>query len=321
METIINFLMWGYVPEITTVALPFVLLSEQTNRDNRSLKNTASLFSGIGVVFTFMGIYGGLQGFNPSDIQASLPIILTHFKTSFSTSIIGMGCSMFANWWIDSEYPLKDRMGEIEQALNQKHRHDLKHQNLLLSAMARQTTRQQEQHVVVANLLTTIADQEQEQWQTMLVDIIERFDEKIESRLQGIIDNLTSSTIEIAEIVAENHEFHKSIMTDRQVQLVASNQMAENSVKAADGFRSLVQSYREMESNATTTGAALEQLASLGGGARQASNSMNAFMKTFTDHFTDSYNSTITDATERQAEYLVNVVATILDRIDTKVNQ
>jgi hypothetical protein len=97
--------------------------------------------------------------------------------------------------------------------------------------------------------------------------------------------------------------------------------MAENSIKAADGFRSLVQSYREMENNAATTGASLEQIAALGGGARQATTSMNEFMKTFTSHFTDTYNSTITDATERQAEYLVNVVATILDRIDTKVTQ
>jgi len=321
METLLNILMWGYVPEITTMALPYLLLSEQTNRDNRSLKNTASLFSGIGVVFTFMGIYVGLQGFNPLDIQASLPIILDGFKTSFSTSIIGMACSLFANWWIDSEYPLEDRIGEIVLALNQKHRQDLKHQSLLLSALLQQTKNQHEQHAALANLLETIASQEQEQWQTMLVDIIERFDEKIESRLQGIIDNLTSSTIEIAEIVAENHEFHKSIMADRQVQLVASSQMAENSVKAADGFRSLVQSYKEMESNAATTGATLEQIAALGGGARQASNSMNEFMKTFTAHFTDTYNSTITDATERQAEYLVNVVATILDKIDTKVNQ
>jgi len=317
METILNILMWGYVPEITTMGLPYVLLLEQAKRDNRSLKNTASLFSGIGVVFTFMGIYVGLQGFNPSDIQASLPIILAGFKTSFSTSIIGMACSLFANWWIDGEYPLEDETGKILENLQLKARHDHECRRLLLSTLAEQTSIQQAQ----THLLATIASQEQEQWQTMLVDIIERFDEKIESRLQGIIDNLTSSIIEIAEIVAENHEFHKSIIADRQVQLVASNQMAENSIKAADGFRSLVQSYREMENNAATTGASLEQIAALGGGARQATTSMNEFMKTFTSHFTDTYNSTITDATERQAEYLVNVVATILDRIDTKVTQ
>lgn len=320
METLFNILMWGYIPEISTM-YPLILLINQKKRDNRSLKSTASLSAGIGVIFTFMGIYDGLQGFNPSDIQESLPMILEGFKTSFSTSIIGMTITMFANWWIDSEYPLIDRTGEIISALNRKHREDLKRQNPLLSALDRQRREHGVYHMETINHLKAMANQEQDQWQSMLVEIIEKFDEKIESRLQGIIDNLTTSTIKIAEIVSENNEFHKSIMADRQIQLVASNQMAENSVKAADGFRSLVQSYREMENNATTTTVALENIVSLGGGARQASKSMNDFMKTFTTHFTDAYNSTITNATERQAEYLVNVVATILDRIETKVNQ
>ena len=320
METLFNILMSWYIPEISTM-FPLILLINQKKRDNRSLKSTASLSAGIGVIFTFMGIYDGLQGFNPSDIQESLPIILEGFKTSFSTSIIGMTITMFANWWIDSEYPLIDRTGEIISALNRKHREDLKQQNPLLSALARQRKEHGVYHMETINHLRAMTNQEQDQWQSMLVEIIEKFDEKIESRLQGIIDNLTTSTIKIAEIVSENNEFHKSIIADRQIQLVASNQMAENSVKAADGFRSLVQSYREMENNATTTTVALENIVSLGGGARQASKSMNDFMKTFTTHFTDAYNSTITNATERQAEYLVNVVATILDRIETKVNQ
>ena len=45
----------------------------------------------VGVLGTFVGIFIGLQGFNPADIINSVNEILVGLKTAFFTSIVGMG--------------------------------------------------------------------------------------------------------------------------------------------------------------------------------------------------------------------------------------
>ncbi len=47
----------------------------------------------IGVLGTFVGIFIGLQSFNPQDIMNSVNDILVGLKTAFFTSIVGMGVS------------------------------------------------------------------------------------------------------------------------------------------------------------------------------------------------------------------------------------
>lgn len=47
----------------------------------------------IGVLGTFVGIFIGLQGFNPQDIINSVNDILVGLKTAFFTSIVGMSVS------------------------------------------------------------------------------------------------------------------------------------------------------------------------------------------------------------------------------------
>lgn len=50
--------------------------------------------STMGVLGTFIGIYIGLQEFDPRNIQASIPVLLDGLKTAFSTSLWGMGLSL-----------------------------------------------------------------------------------------------------------------------------------------------------------------------------------------------------------------------------------
>jgi RNA polymerase-binding transcription factor DksA len=309
LDTILNWLTWGPIPELATIAIPTYILSSTHKSDNESLKRLASLYSGIGVTFTFVGIYKGLQGFDPNQISESLPIILGGFKTSFTTSILGMFCGMVANVWIDTEYPLIDETDQIIKWLNKKYLKDLTFQETMIQK-ATETN----------SLLTESLNQSNDQWRDALVDIIEKLDEKLETRLQTILDSLTTTTSQMLDIVGENHEFQQVLINDRDTQIAASGQLAENSVRAAEGFRSLVDSYLRMEKNAESTGVALEQVADLGLRAKTSSQSMSEFMKSFNDQFTDAYNETITKATEQQAEYLVNVVATILDKIEHKVS-
>jgi hypothetical protein len=49
---------------------------------------------GLGILGTFWGIFIGLQSFDTTHIQESIPPLLDGLKTAFLTSIAGMGISM-----------------------------------------------------------------------------------------------------------------------------------------------------------------------------------------------------------------------------------
>ena len=53
---------------------------------------------------TFWGITTGLYGFNPSDLNQSIPILLEGLKTAFYTSLLGMISSMITNFIINKIY-------------------------------------------------------------------------------------------------------------------------------------------------------------------------------------------------------------------------
>lgn len=59
--------------------------------DQRYKKDLKSQIVSVGVLGTFVGIFIGLQGFDPADIINSVNDILVGLKTAFLTSIVGMG--------------------------------------------------------------------------------------------------------------------------------------------------------------------------------------------------------------------------------------
>ena len=58
--------------------------------DQKTKKDFKSQIVSVGVLGTFVGIFIGLQGFNPEDIMNSVNKILVGLKTAFFTSIVGM---------------------------------------------------------------------------------------------------------------------------------------------------------------------------------------------------------------------------------------
>lgn len=58
--------------------------------DQKSKKDFKSQIVSVGVLGTFVGIFIGLQGFDPDDIINSVNDILVGLKTAFFTSIVGM---------------------------------------------------------------------------------------------------------------------------------------------------------------------------------------------------------------------------------------
>jgi len=63
--------------------------------DQKTKKDFKSQIVSIGVLGTFVGIFIGLQGFNPEDIMNSVNKILVGLKTAFFTSIVGMSVATF----------------------------------------------------------------------------------------------------------------------------------------------------------------------------------------------------------------------------------
>jgi competence ComEA-like helix-hairpin-helix protein len=61
--------------------------------DHTTAKDLKSQIVSVGVLGTFVGIFIGLQAFNPDDIQNSVNEILVGLKTAFFTSIMGMSVS------------------------------------------------------------------------------------------------------------------------------------------------------------------------------------------------------------------------------------
>lgn len=58
--------------------------------DQKAGRDLKSQIVSVGVLGTFVGIFIGLQGFNPQDIVNSVNDILVGLKTAFFTSIVGM---------------------------------------------------------------------------------------------------------------------------------------------------------------------------------------------------------------------------------------
>jgi len=57
-------------------------------------KDLKSQIVSLGVLGTFIGIFNGLQGFNPDDMENGIRSILLGLKTAFFTSIVGMGTAL-----------------------------------------------------------------------------------------------------------------------------------------------------------------------------------------------------------------------------------
>ena len=70
----------------------------------RTIDQFPGVLSTLGVLGTFWGITAGLYGFNPSDLDGSIPPLLEGLKTAFYTSLAGMITSMLTNFRINKIY-------------------------------------------------------------------------------------------------------------------------------------------------------------------------------------------------------------------------
>ena len=123
IELILNFTTYILVAVIIIIAV-WAFFYIKTNNKNKSLvekrrwiEQIPSLVSTLGVLGTFFGITVGLCNFDTSDLDNSIPLLLSGLKTAFFTSIAGMISSMVLSRYVSSRYDELDKgVSDINQA-------------------------------------------------------------------------------------------------------------------------------------------------------------------------------------------------------------
>jgi len=85
------------------------------NIDPRKLAYGAT---STGVLLTFYGIWIGLVGFDVTDTDGSIPVLLEGLKTAFGSSIVGLFTSLFINLvFVDAADPEERSLENVENLL------------------------------------------------------------------------------------------------------------------------------------------------------------------------------------------------------------
>ena len=71
-----------------------------------------------GILLTFYGIWIGLMGFDVSNIESSIPTLLSGLRTAFASSLVGLGTSMIINLvFVDSRDDQEKSLDELLLAM------------------------------------------------------------------------------------------------------------------------------------------------------------------------------------------------------------
>lgn len=102
-------------------AWAYAYLSSQNNDQllakRHWIETIPNAISTLGVLGTFLGITVGLVGFDPQDLQTSIPQLLNGLKTAFFTSLAGMFCSLLLSKKVNNLYDeVTGGVSDINQA-------------------------------------------------------------------------------------------------------------------------------------------------------------------------------------------------------------
>ena len=108
----ISFIFLGIVVLFFLVSCIYFIYEKKHNRlieKRRWIENLPTFISTIGVLGTFAGITLGLLNFDPDNLDASIPLLLSGLKTAFFTSLAGMIGSLILSKIVSSGYDRIDK--------------------------------------------------------------------------------------------------------------------------------------------------------------------------------------------------------------------
>ena len=102
-----SFTFW-YVPGQIVVLVVILVILWRSKGWYAHTNTAASILTVVGVLGTFIGIYIGLQEFNPKALEDSIPDLLDGLKIAFRTSIVGIASALLLKGLIS---PLVQKFG------------------------------------------------------------------------------------------------------------------------------------------------------------------------------------------------------------------
>ena len=115
IQEILNVITWMLVAAILAIAAWATIYIKRSSRSTKLIEKRRwigqipSALSTLGVLGTFIGITIGLCNFDTTNLDESIPLLLSGLKTAFFTSIAGMGTSMYLSKLVSNLYDKTDK--------------------------------------------------------------------------------------------------------------------------------------------------------------------------------------------------------------------
>ena len=120
---VLNYITYGLTAFVFLAFVwALIYFFSQKNSDHliekrRWIESLPTIISSLGVLGTFAGITLGLINFDPQNLDASIPLLLSGLKTAFFTSLTGMIGSIILSKLVSSGFDQKDQgVSDINQA-------------------------------------------------------------------------------------------------------------------------------------------------------------------------------------------------------------
>lgn len=175
---------------------------------------------GLGLLGTFLGIFLGLQDFNPNQIQESIPPLLEGLKTAFWTSILGMSVSMFLSIF---------ELLFLKKDANKDELSFLREINENIAPL----------QMTIDRALENISEGATSEIVSALSQIVQTFNQNLTEQFGDNFSKLNDAVVEMVlwqdkykEIVERTHK----ALQDAVVTLKASKEAFDVSIKAGDNF-------------------------------------------------------------------------------------
>lgn len=193
----------------------------------------------LGVLGTFIGIFIGLQGFNPEDMKNSINNILLGLKTAFFTSIVGMGTALILSIIQKLSYK-KDDSSSMEESLLVEISEKLNIDKIIdelqrLRVVERDT---QDETIKIYNAISELKENANRE-NRELIDILEINFGKMNSSLEIAIDRLSrGATEEIIKALEQViQEFNQELQSSFGDNFVKLNEAVINLVEWQDNYK------------------------------------------------------------------------------------
>jgi len=225
--------------------------------DIKMKKDLKGQIVSIGVLGTFVGIFMGLQDFNPEDMKHSINLILIGLKTAFFTSIVGMVTAIIltvyqrlSNVNIDDEMDEKKILLEISEKLNNLETLDNSQDtDRIIGELERirtiQTdTRDESEKISISiNELRDNSNKENQELIQILNTNFDKMNNSLEIAIEKLSKGATEEIINALKKVIE--EFNQELQTQFGENFVKLNESVINLVEWQNNYKTHIETLEE----------------------------------------------------------------------------